>query len=65
MPRTIKNYAIDYNKNETIELKIEDSFASANYLKTIGWKKNEPCFIKLNLKIISKKIFKFFGKKYK
>ena len=30
MPRTIRNYAIDYNKNETIELKkIEDSFASA------------------------------------
>ena len=30
MPRTIRNYAIDYNKNKTIELKnIEDSFASA------------------------------------
>ena len=29
MPRTIKNYAIDYNNNKTIELKnIEDSFAS-------------------------------------
>ena len=28
MPRTIKNYAIDYNKNKTIELKnVEDSFA--------------------------------------
>ena len=41
MPRTIRNYAIDYNKNKKIELKkIEDSFASsANYLKTIGWKK--------------------------
>ena len=52
MPRTIRNYAIDYNKNETIELKkIEDSFASAaNYLKTIGWKKNEPCFYKIELK---------------
>ena len=52
MPRTIKNYAIDYNKNETIELKkIEDSFASAaNYLKTIGWKKNQPCFYKIDLK---------------
>ena len=38
MPRTIRNYAIDYNKNKTIELKdTEDSFASAaNYLKTIG-----------------------------
>ena len=52
MPRTIKNYAIDYNNNKTIELKkIEDSFASAaNYLKTIGWKKNQPCFYKIELK---------------
>ena len=52
MPRTIRNYAIDYNNNKTIELKkIEDSFASAaNYLNTIGWKKNKPCFIKVELK---------------
>ena len=52
MPRTIRNYAIDYNKNKTIELKdTEDSFASAaNYLKTIGWKKNQPCFYKIDLK---------------
>ncbi len=52
MPRTIKDYAIDYNNNKTIELKkIEDSFASAaNYLKTIGWKKNQPCFFKIELK---------------
>ena len=52
MPRTIKNYAIDYNNNKTIELKsIEDSFASAaNYLKKIGWKKNQPCFFKIELK---------------
>ena len=52
MPRTIRNYAIDYNENKTIELKkIEDSFASAaNYLKTIGWKKNQPCFYKIELK---------------
>ena len=52
MPRTIKNYAIDHNDNKTIELKeIEDSFASAaNYLKTIGWKKNQPCFYKIELK---------------
>ena len=51
MPRTIRNYAIDYNNNKTIELKkIEDSFASAaNYLKTIGWKKNQPCFYKIEL----------------
>ena len=52
MPRTIRNYAIDYNNNKTIELKkTEDSFASAaNYLKTIGWKKNQPCYFKIELK---------------
>ena len=52
MPRTIKDYAIDYNKNKTVELKnIEDSFASAaNYLNKIGWSKNTPCFTKINLK---------------
>jgi membrane-bound lytic murein transglycosylase B len=52
MPRTIRNYAIDYNNNKTIELKkIEDSFASAaNYLKTIGWKKNQPCYYKIKLR---------------
>jgi membrane-bound lytic murein transglycosylase B len=51
MPRTIRNYAIDYNKNKSIDLKeTEDSFASAaNYLKTIGWKKNQPCFFKVEL----------------
>ena len=52
MPKTIKNYAIDYNQNKTIELKnTEDSFASAaNYLSKIGWKKNSPCYIKIKLK---------------
>ena len=52
MPRTIRNYAIDYNKNTTIELKkTEDSFASAaNYLNKIGWKQDTPCFTKINLK---------------
>ena len=51
MPRTIRNYAIDFNNNKLIELKnIEDSFASAaNYLKAIGWKKNQPCFFKIEL----------------
>ena len=78
MPQTIKNYAIDYNKNKTIELKkIEDSFASAaNYLNKIGWKRNVPCFIKIELdksvpkkylnssarKIKNKKTVKFFKK---
>jgi len=51
MPSTIEQYAIDYNQNNIIELKsIEDSFASAaNYLTKIGWKKNQPCFVKVNL----------------
>ena len=78
MPRTIRNYAIDYNKNQIIELrKTEDSFASAaNYLKSIGWKTREPCFLKINLKedipikylnssarnISNKKKFNFFKK---
>jgi len=52
MPSTIKEYAIDYDKNNLIELKsTKDSFASAaNYLNQIGWKKNQPCFIKIALK---------------
>ncbi len=52
MPSTIKNYAIDYDLDTNIELKkIEDSFASAaNYLNKIGWKKNQPCYIKIKLK---------------
>ncbi len=52
MPRTILNYAIDFNNNNIIELKkTEDSFASAaNYLKKIGWKKNQPCYYKIKLK---------------
>ena len=52
MPSTINNYAIDYDKNNIIELKSTvDSFASAaNYINKIGWKKNQPCFIKVKLK---------------
>ncbi|MDB4821103.1 lytic murein transglycosylase [Candidatus Pelagibacter sp.] len=52
MPSTIDSYAIDYDKNNIIELKsTKDSFASAaNYINKIGWKKNQPCFIKVNLK---------------
>ena len=51
MPSTIKNYAIDYNNDETINLKnIDDSFASAaNYLNKIGWNNNSPCFYKVEL----------------
>ena len=78
MPKTIKDYAIDYNKNRVIELKdTEDSFASAaNYLNKIGWKKNTPCFVRIKLKnkipkkflnssarnIKNKKKVKFFDK---
>ena len=52
MPSTIKNYAIDYNKNTNIELKkMEDSFASAaNYINKMGWQSNSPCFVKVELK---------------
>ena len=51
MPTTIKNYAIDFDGNNIIELKsTKDSFASAaNYINKIGWKKNQPCFIKVEL----------------
>ena len=68
MPRTIRNYAIDYNDNKIIELKkTEDSFASAaNYLKKIGWKKNKPCFYKINLnENIPKKFLNSSAKKLK
>ena len=78
MPSTITNYAIDHNKDASINLKDnEDAYPSAaNYLKKIGWKKNNPCFypIKLNKdipkkylnvsakKIHNKKKIKFFKK---
>ena len=52
MPSTINNYAIDYDSSNEIDLKsINDSFASAaNYIHKIGWKKNEPCYLKVQLK---------------
>tara|TARA_A100001234_G_scaffold33756_1_gene26300 strand:+ start:160 stop:1161 length:1002 start_codon:yes stop_codon:yes gene_type:complete len=51
MPSTIKNHAIDYNKDNYIDLKnSEDAYASAaNYLNKIGWKKELPCFYKIEL----------------
>ena len=59
MPSTINRYAIDYDKNNKIELKssLEDSVASAaNYINKIGWKKNEPCFFRVKaIKKIKKK----------
>ena len=41
MPSTITNYAIDYNKDDSINLKDnEDAYPSAaNYLRKIGWEK--------------------------
>ena len=51
MPSTMKNFAIDYDKNSYIDLKNNnDAYASAaNYLKKIGWNDEEPCFYKINL----------------
>ena len=51
MPSTIMNYAIDYNSDKKIDLKaIDDSFASAaNYINKMGWKQNEPCYLKIDL----------------
>jgi membrane-bound lytic murein transglycosylase B len=78
MPSTIKNYALDYNNDDLIDLKsVEDSFASAaNYINKLGWNKNSPCFFKIKLKenipikylntsaknIKNKKKFKYFKK---
>ena len=78
MPSTIKNHAIDYNKDNHIDLKNpEDAYASAaNYLKKMGWNINTPCFYKIELnkkiprkylnvsakKIHNKKKIKFFKK---
>ncbi|WP_415304815.1 lytic murein transglycosylase [Candidatus Pelagibacter sp. Uisw_090] len=66
MPSTIEKYALDYDKNDIIELKsIKDSFASAaNYINKIGWKKNQPCFVKVNLtKNVPKKLLNTSAKK--
>ena len=78
MPSTIKNYAIDYNNDNKVNLKDNiDAFASAaNYLSKIGWRQNQPCFKKIELKenipgkylntsaqkIKNKKKLKFFKK---
>ena len=66
MPTTIDKYAIDFDKNNIIELKsTKDSFASAaNYIKKIGWKKNQPCFIRINLtENVPKKLLNTSAKK--
>ena len=60
MPSTIKSYAIDYNKNDDIELKKSKILLHLlqTILKKLVGKKMNPVFIKLNLKRNSIKIFK-------
>ena len=76
MPSTIKNHAIDYNKDNYIDLKnSNDAYASAgNYLNNMGWDTNSHCFYKIQLnenipkkylnvsakKLINKKKLKYF-----
>ena len=78
MPSTMKNHAIDYNKDNYIDLKNPiDAYASAgNYLKNMGWNENSHCFYKIKLneninkkylnvsakKLINKKKIKYFKK---
>ena len=66
MPSSIKNYAIDYNRDGKIDLytSLEDSFASAaHYLNKIGWDKN-PWGLKVKItKKINKKYFTFDARK--
>ena len=78
MPSTIRNHAIDFNKDNYIDLKnIEDSYASAgNYLKNMGWNDNSHCFFRVKLnenipkkylnvsakKLINKKKLEYFKK---
>jgi len=51
MPSTMKNYAIDYDENNYIDLKNNnDAYASAaNYLSKIGWINDQPCFYRIDL----------------
>ena len=68
MPSTIKNHALDYNKDEQINLKSShDAFASAaNYLSNLGWNRNSHCFYKIDLnENIKKKYLNVSAKKIK
>jgi len=68
MPSTIKNHAIDYNKDNYIDLKNpKDAFASAaNYLNNMGWSVNSHCFYKIKIsEDISKKYLNVSAKKLK
>ncbi len=52
MPSTFNSYAVDFNGDGQIDIwaSFEDAAASAaNYLTTIGWKKNEPWGIEVSL----------------
>ena len=78
MPSTIKNHAIDFNNDKSIDLKNPvDAYASAgNYLNNMGWNQNSHCFYKIKLnkdipkkylnvsakKLVNKKKLKFFKK---
>ncbi len=78
MPSTIKNHAIDYNKDNYIDLKNpHDAYASAaNYLNNMGWDQNSHCYHRIDLnndipkkylnvsakKLINKKSLKYFKK---
>ena len=66
MPSTIKNHAIDFNRDDYIDLKNpQDAYASAgNYLNNMGWKQNSHCFYKVKLKNdIKKKYLNVSAKK--
>jgi len=68
MPSTIKNHAIDYNKDNYIDLKSPvDAYASAgNYLNNMGWNSNSHCFYKIKLnENIKKKYLNVSAKKLK
>ena len=66
MPPTIKNHAVDFNKDNYIDLKNPiDAYASAgNYLNNMGWKRNSHCFYKIKLNTnIPKKYLNVSAKK--
>ncbi len=68
MPSTIKNYAIDFDQNNFINLKDpKDSYASAaNYLNSMGWKRDSHCFYRVKLnKDISNKYLNVSARKIK
>ena len=67
MPSSISKYAIDYDGNNKIELKVSlaDSLASAaNYINKIGWEKGQPCFYRVKLtKKVQKKYINLSARK--